>query len=84
MYMILQRIGLPESAFDTIVKTSRTQLRPQADDHPDELPLPALFGEPTDTAMPATGDTAAATSAQAPPSPVHHPQATGVTSDDSI
>ena len=61
MYMILQRTGLPESVFDTTVKTSRTQLRPQADDHLDELPLPALFGEPTDTAVPATSDTAAAT-----------------------
>ena len=84
MYMILQRTGLPESAFDTIVKTSRTQLRPQTDDHPDELPLPALFGEPSDTVVPAAGDTAAATSAQAPPSPVHHHQANGVTGDDTI
>ena len=28
MYMILQRTGLPESAFDISVKTSKTQLRP--------------------------------------------------------
>ena len=67
------------------MKTSRTQLRSQADDHPDEVPLPALFGEPSDTAVPATGDTAATTSPQAPPSPtqMHHPQATtGVTGDN--
>ena len=85
MYMILQRTGLPESIFDITVKTSRALLRPQADDHLDELPLPALFGEPSDTAMPATGDTAATTSPQTPPFPaqVHHPQATtGVIGDD--
>jgi hypothetical protein len=80
MYMILQRTGLPESSFHISVKTSKTQLRPQADDNPDELPLPALFGEPSDTAVPASGDTAAPTSsprAEAPPSPA------GVTGNDT-
>ena len=66
------------------MKTSRTQLRPQADDHPDEVVVPALFGDPSDTTMPTTGDTAEASSPQVPSSQVqdsHHQVPTGVTAE---
>ena len=81
MYMILQRTGLPESVFDITVKTSKTQLRPQADDNPDEVVVPALFGDPSDAVVPATVDTAESSS----PPHAQEPQpqeATGVTGED--
>jgi hypothetical protein len=84
MHMILKRTGLPESAFEIAVKCSKTQLRPQADDNPDEAAVPALFGDPTEAPVPSTCHTAEQSDPLGPSPQPQAPQRqvpTGVTAE---